>query len=141
MSGVALEPLAAGGASWKASAPASPPVLDRGSFGAAMAAVDLTKLIPAASSAVSAGRPLDAAGAGLGGLARHLDQVGRHRLEAQTLSEQLARGWGSDVDPSVLAVSMHRQARALASYNISVMWGAKLVGVTAGALRQLVSAS
>jgi hypothetical protein len=36
---------------------------------------------------------------------------------------------------------MHRHARAMASHNLGIMWGAKLVGVTAGALRQLLAAA
>jgi hypothetical protein len=77
----------------------------------------------------------------LGALARQLDEVARHRLEAQGLSSDLAGALGSGMDSATLAIKMHRHARAMASYNMSVMWGAKLVGVTAGALRQLTAAS
>jgi hypothetical protein len=80
-------------------------------------------------------------GPALGALARQLDALGRHRVEAQTLSAQVAGAWASGIDTPELAISMHRQARATASYNLGVMWGAKLVGLTAGALRQLVTAT
>lgn len=112
-----------------------------GTFAAAMAAVDARRALPippviepAASSTIE---PASA----LGALARQLDALGRHRVEAQALADDLAGAWASGVDGPALAVSMHRQARAMASYNLSVMWGAKLVAVTAGALRQLVSAA
>ena len=66
---------------------------------------------------------------------------GRHRIEAQALSSDLAGAWATGMDTSTLAVKMHRQARAMASYNMSIMWGAKLVGVTASSLRQLTAAT
>jgi hypothetical protein len=77
----------------------------------------------------------------LGALARQLDEIARQRIEAQTLASDLAGAWATGIDPATLAIKMHRQARAMASYNMSVMWGAKLVGVTAGALRQLTAAT
>jgi hypothetical protein len=77
----------------------------------------------------------------LGALARQLDELARHRIEAQALSGDLAGAWATGIDPAALAIKMHRHARAMASYNMSVMWGAKLVGVTAGALRQLTAAT
>ncbi|WP_206952679.1 hypothetical protein [Trinickia acidisoli] len=57
------------------------------------------------------------------------------------LSDDLAGAWASRMDVRTLAMTMHRQARAMASYNMSVMWGAKLVGMTAGALKQLTAAT
>ena len=110
------------------------------SFAAALAAVDTGHALPFASlprTEAAWGEP----GEALGALARHLDAVGRHRVQAQTLSAELAGAWAAGVDAPTLAVSMHRQARAMASYNLSIMWGAKLVGTTAGALRQLVAAA
>lgn len=74
-------------------------------------------------------------------LARQLDAVARHRVEAQARSEDLGGAWATRPDLPTLAANMHRQARAMASYNMSVMWSAKLVGVTAGALRQLTTAA
>lgn len=74
-------------------------------------------------------------------LARRLDEIGRQRVEAQTLSAGLAGAWASGADISTLALAMHHQARATAGYNLSVMWAAKMVGVTTGALRQLVTAT
>jgi hypothetical protein len=116
---------------------------DAGSFSAAMADVDVARALRVASVSP---KPLSLSGlpqsnSVLGALARQLDEIGRHRLQAQTLAEQLAGEWSSGVDSPTLAVAMHRQARAMASYNASIMWGAKLVGVTAGALRQLVTAT
>ena len=110
------------------------------SFAAALAAVDAGQALPFASLPRTEA-PSSGPGSALAALARHLDEVGRHRLQAQTLSAELAGAWAAGVDAPTLAVSMHRQARAMASYNLSIMWGAKLVGVTAGALRQLVAAA
>lgn len=110
------------------------------SFAAALAAVDAGQALPFASLPRPEA-PSSGPGSALAALARHLDEVGRHRLQAQTLSAELAGAWAAGVDAPALAVSMHRQARAMASYNLSIMWGAKLVGVTAGALRQLVAAA
>jgi hypothetical protein len=111
-----------------------------GSFAAALAEVDPTHfyLPPIAADRASI---LSRNGPGVAALARHLDEIGRRRVEVQSLSDELSGAWGSGMDVQKLAVTMHRQARALASYNIDVMWSAKLVGVTAGALRQLVSAT
>ncbi len=111
---------------------------ESGSFAAALADVDLTHLRPMSTERASISSPN---GSGLAALARQLDEIGRRRLEVQSLSAELAGAWASSMDVQKLAVTMHRQARALASYNISVMWSAKLVGVTAGALRQLVTAT
>lgn len=72
-------------------------------------------------------------------LARHLDMLARHRLEAQSLSDDLAGAWAHGTDLPALAAKMHRHARAMASYNMSVMWSAKLVGLTTSALKQLTS--
>lgn len=113
---------------------------EQGSFAAALADVDLTHfyLPPMAADRANI---LSRNSSGAAALARHLDEIGRRRVEVQSLSDELAGAWGSGMDVQKLAVTMHRQARALASYNINVMWSAKLVGVTAGALRQLVSAT
>lgn len=114
--------------------------IEADSFAAALVAVDARQALPFASlprTEAPWGGPEPA----LGALARQLDELGRHRAQAQTLSAELAGAWAAGVDAPTLAVSMHRQARAMASYNLGVMWGAKLVGVTAGALRQLVAAT
>lgn len=74
-------------------------------------------------------------------LARQLDDIGRQRLEAQRLSGALAGAWATSMDAETLAVAMHRHTRAMATYHIGVMWGAKLIGVAAGALRQLAAAN
>lgn len=110
------------------------------SFAAALAAVDAGRALSFASLPRTEA-PGSGPGSALGALASHLDEVGRYRVQAQTLSAELAGAWAAGVDAPTLAVSMHRQARAMASYNLSIMWGAKFVGVTAGALRQLVAAA
>ena len=113
------------------------------SFSAAMADVDVARALSVASLSpkpISLSGPSESESV-LGALARQLDEVGRHRLQAQTLAEQLAGEWASGVDSPTLALLMHRQARAMASYNASIMWSAKLFGVTAGALRQLLTAT
>jgi hypothetical protein len=108
-------------------------------FAAAMAgARQAPRLVHAAARAPAT---LGSRDATLGALARQLDEIARHRIEAQALSSDLAGAWATGMDTSTLAVKMHRQARAVASYNMSIMWGAKLVGVTASALRQLTAAT
>lgn len=106
-------------------------------FAAAMRAVPVNRvsLGAAAPQAPSAG----SAGPFVPALARRLDALARHRVEAQALSDDLAGAWASGTDLATLAEKMHRQARAMASYNMSVMLSAKLVGVTTGALKQLTS--
>ncbi|MGG1944059.1 hypothetical protein AB1286_04530 [Trinickia sp. NRRL B-1857] len=141
MNGVAWAVGAASVASLNKGLPESPAGFDRGSFAAAMATVDLTNVFPAPLGAETLKAPSNMGGPALGALARQLDTLGRHRVEAQTLSAQMAGAWASGIDTPELAISMHRQARATASYNMGVMWGAKLVGLTAGALRQLVTAT
>ncbi|RDU96942.1 hypothetical protein [Trinickia dinghuensis] len=138
MNFTATEVTAASPAVWKA--------IEGDSFAAAMAAADVERVLPIGSAEAEARARVSASGFGqsesaLAALARQLDEVGRHRMEARTLSAGLAGAWATGVDAPTLAVSMHRQAHAMASYNLNVMWGAKLVGVTAGALRQLVSAT
>lgn len=108
-------------------------------FAAAMAgARGAQRMLHAAARAPSS---LGSRDATLGALARQLDDIARHRIEAQALSSDLAGAWATGMDTSTLAVTMHRQARAMASYNMSVMWAAKVVGVTASALRQLTAAT
>ncbi len=115
--------------------------IDGDSFARAVAGVDVRQALSRASlPGAIAPQPVPPESA-LGVLARQLDAVGRSRVEAQMLSAELAGAWATGMDAPTLAVSMHRHARAMASYNMSVMWGAKLVGVTAGALRQLVAAT
>lgn len=115
--------------------------VDPWSFAAAMADLDFGRARPVAlgvhAPVPPAGEPVSA----LASLARQLDEIGRHRVEARARTEELAGAWASGVDTPALAVSMHRQARAMASYNLGVMWGAKLIGVTTAALRQLVTAA
>lgn len=131
-------------AGWASSAMAPLPAVSPAgpsveTFGAALAgAREARRSIHAAARAPS---PLGSRDATLGALARQLDEIARHRIEAQALSSDLAGAWATGIDTSTLAVKMHRQARAMASYNMSVMWAAKLVGVTAASLRQLTAAT
>lgn len=74
-------------------------------------------------------------------LARHLDEVERHRAEANSLPGRIARSHDSGMHGGDVAVAMHRQARLMAAYNLDVMWSAKLLGVTAGAIKQLITAT
>ena len=129
------------GGAVSAAMPGSSAGFDRGSFAAAMASVDLTNIFPVPTAAETPRSRSNLGGPAFGPLARQLDALGRHRVEAQTLSAQLAGAWASGIDTPELAISLHRQARATASYNMGVMWGAPLVGLTAGALRQLVTAT
>lgn len=128
---VASQPLALGDAA----------SVGEGSFAAEVANVDAGRAWRMTSLASAPVPPRSEPGSALGMLARQLDEIGRHRVEARALSEQLAGAWASGVDAPTLAVSMHRHARAMASHNLGIMWGAKLVGVTAGALRQLLAAA
>ena len=115
--------------------------VDPWSFASAMADVDLGHArrlaLEVHAPVLPAGEPAPV----LASLARQLDEIARHRVEARARSEELAGAWASGVDTPALAVSMHRQARAMASYNLGVMWGAKLIGATTAALRQLVTAT
>lgn len=108
-------------------------------FAAAMDAVDvnLVSLGASAQEAPAVGSP----GPLVPALARQLDTLARHRVEAQALSDDLAGAWARGTDLPALAVKMHRHARAMASYNMSVIWSAKLVGLTTSALKQLTSAA
>lgn len=137
----AMKTMAGSTAPLPALAPNWRPTNDDGTFAAAMAAVDRGRALPNSPVASTVASPSVEPTSAFKALARQLDEVGRHRVEAQALSDDLAGAWASGVDAPALGVSMHRQARAMASYNLSVMWGAKLVGVTAGALRQLVAAA
>ncbi|HTH76829.1 MAG TPA: hypothetical protein VL635_20775 [Trinickia sp.] len=109
---------------------------DGGAFGAVMTQIDRRQALAAAGAPVLTPAPR---GAALDALARQLDDIGRQRLEAQRSSDALAGAWASGTDAQTLAVTMHRQARAMAAYNISVMAASKLVGVTTGALKQLTA--
>jgi hypothetical protein len=137
----AMKTTAAGAAAPRALAPGSNSSVHHGTFAAAMAAADVGRVLPLLPAADTAASRSIEPGSALGALTRQLDELGRHRVQAQTLSDGVAGAWASGIDAPELAVSMHRQARAMASYTVSVMWGAKLIGVTAGALRQLVSAA
>lgn len=112
--------------------------IESGSFADAMASRVPHRLPPLSSMA--SGTPVSF-GQQWRALAQRLDEIGRQRLQAQSLSGELAGAWASGMDLPTLAMTMHRHARARASYNMSVMLSAKLVGVTAGALRQLTSAT
>jgi hypothetical protein len=128
-------------ASWWPTARADSAPIKGGSFAQAIADVDVAQALSLTSlPRVMEPHPGRTESA-LGALARQLDAVGRSRVEAQMLSAELAGAWATGMDAPAMAASMHRQARAMASYNVSVMWGAKLVGVTTGALRQLVAAT
>lgn len=109
---------------------------DDSTFGAVMAQVDGQQALAAVAASVPTQR---LRGAALDALARQLDHIGRQRLEAQRSSGELAGAWASGMDAETLAVTMHRQAGALAEYNIGVMMASKLVGVTTGALKQLTA--
>lgn len=136
-----VESAAERAASWWPTARADTGSIKGGSFAQAIADVDVAQALSFTSLPRSmepqSGQPESA----LGRLAQHLDAVGRSGVEAQMLSAELAGAWATGMDAPAMAASMHRQARAMASYNLSVMWGAKLVGVTTGALRQLVAAT
>ncbi|MGN6652667.1 hypothetical protein [Trinickia sp.] len=138
----AITEMAAGHtASWRPAVRVGAGAAEVGSFAQAMAAVDIGHAWPNASLSRGVLAPSVEPESALGALARQLDEAGRRKVEAQRLSAELAGAWATGVDAPTLAVSMHRQARAMASYNLSVMWGAKVVGVTAGALRQLVAST
>lgn len=109
---------------------------DGGAFGAVMTRIDGRQALAAAAAQVVTPSPR---GPALDALARQLDDIGRQRLEAQRSSDRLAEAWASGADAETLAVTMHRQARAMAAYNIGVMMASKLVGVTTGALKQLTA--
>lgn len=109
---------------------------DGGAFRAVMTQIDGRQALAAAAAPVFMPSP---PGAALDALARQLDRIGRQRLAAQRSSDELAGAWASGTDAETLAVTMHRQARAMAAYNISVMAASKLVGVTTGALKQLTA--
>jgi hypothetical protein len=74
-------------------------------------------------------------------LARHLDDIERHRVEASLLPGHIARSHESGLHGNDVALAMHRQARLMAAYNLNVMWSAKVVGVTAAAIKQLITAT
>ncbi|HEX7682917.1 MAG TPA: hypothetical protein VF446_05170 [Trinickia sp.] len=111
---------------------------DVGGFRAAMAAVDRGRAL---SAAVDPGVTAPARTSAMQVLARQLDEIGRRRLESEQSSADLAQAWSTGMDAGTLALTMHRQVRAMANYNLGVMWSAKLVGVTAGALRQLATST
>jgi hypothetical protein len=126
---------------WVGAAADSVASLNGASFARAMADIDVAQALSLTSLPHVAQPRSGESESALGALARQLDEVGRHRVEAQRLSAELAGAWATGADAPALAISMHRQARAMASYNLSIMWGAKVVGVTTGALRQLVAAT
>jgi hypothetical protein len=74
-------------------------------------------------------------------LARRLDEIERKRVEAAALPERIARSYVDGTSGPEVALAMHRQARLMAAYNIDVMWAARVIGATAGGLRQLITAA
>ncbi|MEA3121117.1 MAG: hypothetical protein QOH33_658 [Paraburkholderia sp.] len=74
-------------------------------------------------------------------LARRLDEIERTRIEAAALPGRIARSHADGASGPEVALAMHRQARLLAAYNIDVMWAARVIGSTAGGLRQLITAA
>jgi hypothetical protein len=74
-------------------------------------------------------------------LARRLDEIERKRVEAAALPERIARSYADGASGPEVALAMHRQARLTAAYNIDVMWAARVIGSTAGGLRQLITAA
>lgn len=128
-------------ASWRPTARADSAYVKGGSFAQAIADVDVGQALSLTSLPRVMESQASQTESALGALARQLDAVGRSRVEAQILSAELADAWATGMDAPAMAASMHRQARAMASYNLSVMLGAKLVGVTTGAVRQLVAAT
>ena len=74
-------------------------------------------------------------------LARRLDEFERTRVEAAQLPERIATSHANGASGPEVALAMHRQARLMAAYNIDVMWAARIVGATAGGLRQLITAA
>ncbi|MBU6487153.1 MAG: hypothetical protein KGQ57_04935 [Burkholderiales bacterium] len=108
-------------------------------FAAAMHAVDVDVNRVSLGAAVHEAPAVRSPGPLVPALARHLDRLARDRVKAQALSDDLAGAWAHGTDLPALAVKMHRHARAMASYNMSVMWSAKLVGLTTSALKQLTS--
>jgi hypothetical protein len=74
-------------------------------------------------------------------LARRLDEIERTRVEAAALPERIAQSYADGVSGPEVALAMHRQARLMAAYNIDVMWAARVIGSTAGGLRQLITAA
>jgi hypothetical protein len=74
-------------------------------------------------------------------LARRLDEIERKRVEAAALPERIARSYADGASGPEVALAMHRQARLMAAYNIDVMWAARVIGSTAGGLRQLITAA
>lgn len=115
------------------------------SAGAAFAQVLAATTAPAAamaprrvaSAGIAANEP-----AGLRGLAHALDEMERSRVEANALAADVvgnsAVGTGSGAP---VPVAMHRHARLMAAYTLDVMWSARLIGVAAGAIKQLVCAT
>jgi hypothetical protein len=74
-------------------------------------------------------------------LARRLDEIERRRIEAAALPERIARSYAGGASGPEVALAMHRQARLMAAYNLDVMWAARIVGASAGGLRQLIAAA
>ena len=74
-------------------------------------------------------------------LAGHLERIERARAEARRLPERVAAAYANGAGPSTIAISMHRQARLMAAYQLDVLWTAKIVGTTTASLKQLIAAS
>lgn len=97
---------------------------------------------PATGASRAAADAADAADApALRTLARRLDEFERTRVEAAQLPERIATSHANGASGPEVALAMHRQARLMAAYNIDVMWAARIVGATAGGLRQLITAA
>ncbi|PMS14106.1 hypothetical protein C0Z17_00770 [Trinickia caryophylli] len=74
-------------------------------------------------------------------LAQHLDDIERRRVEADTLRSRAVGAQAAGEGGHVVAALMYRQARALAAHNLDIMWSARVVGASAGALKQLLNAA
>ncbi len=74
-------------------------------------------------------------------LMRGLDAIERGRAEAAALPERVTLAHSRGAPSADVVLAMHRQARLMASYQIDVMWAARVVGATAAGLRQLITAA
>ena len=74
-------------------------------------------------------------------LAGHLEHIEHTRIEAGRLPGHVVEAHANGAGPSGIAISMHRQARLMAAYQLDVLWTAKIVGTTTTSLKQLIAAS
>ncbi|HTI19183.1 MAG TPA: hypothetical protein VL598_16150 [Trinickia sp.] len=74
-------------------------------------------------------------------LARGLDELEGKRVEAAGLPASIVQSHARGASGSAVVLAMHRQARIMAAYHMDVMWAAKVVGATAGGLKQLIAST